>query len=393
VAVRAHLRPIIAGIFVVFSCLGLARFAFGMILPSMQGELLMNATEAGIVGSANFVGYFIGLFVTSSWYKKYGAAILISRALYTQAFSMIAMALVPHYLLAALIFAITGFFGALANIAIMTYIAQVVPVSIKGKATGLVVAGIGLAIIMSGFVVPKLENLAYPEWRTGWIFFALLIIISGFFSYRTLSLFPIHTSLTTHHDSLKLKEIFTSWPFVKTGILFSIFGMSAIMYMTFFVLAAVRKWGVSTEISGTFWSILGFASLFSGPLFGMISDRIGRYKTLGILFFLQACAHALIASSLPASCLFISAALFGLSTWAVPSIMATLSSELFGVEHTARILSLVTLFFGIGQIVGPLLSGMMIDITGDFSVSFITSSAMLLLGVVLALTSLKKEAC
>jgi len=36
---------------------------------------------------------------------------------------------------------------------------------------------------------------------------------------------------------------------------------------------------------------------------------------------------------------------------------------------------------------------MMIDITGDFSVSFITSSAMLLLGVVLALTSLKKEAC
>ena len=174
-AVRAHLRPIVAGIFVVFSCLGLARFAFGMILPSMQGELLMNATEAGIVGNANFVGYFIGLFVSSAWYKKYGAATLISRALYTQAISMIAMALVPHYLLAAFIFIITGFFGALANIAIMTYIAQIVPASIKGKATGLVVAGIGLAIIISGFMVPKLENLTYPAWRTGWIFFALLI--------------------------------------------------------------------------------------------------------------------------------------------------------------------------------------------------------------------------
>jgi MFS family permease len=371
-----------AGAFVVFSCLGLARFAFGMILPSMQGELLMNATQAGMVGSANFLGYFVGLFVTSSWYKKYGAATLISRSLYTQAASMVAMALVPHYLLAALIFTITGFFGALANIAVMTYIAQVVPSSIKGKATGIVVAGIGLAIITSGFIVPKLELLPYPEWRTGWSLFAILIGLIGFFAYKTISLFPVHASLTTHQDSLSLKTILSSWPFWKTGILFSIFGMSAIMFMTFFVLAAVRKWGLSTEISGTFWSILGVASLFSGPLFGSVSDKIGRYKTIGLLFVMQACAHLIIATSLPSSWLFASAALFGLSTWAIPSIMATLSSELFGVEHTARILSLITLFFGIGQIVGPLLSGMMIDITGDFSVSFITSSVMLVLGAV-----------
>ena len=58
---REYLKPLLAGIFIVFSCLGLARFAFGMILPNMQLELGMNATQAGLVGSSNFLGYFIGL--------------------------------------------------------------------------------------------------------------------------------------------------------------------------------------------------------------------------------------------------------------------------------------------------------------------------------------------
>ncbi|WP_263832528.1 YbfB/YjiJ family MFS transporter [Sulfurospirillum oryzae] len=387
-AVRAHLQPIVAGILVVFACLGLARFAFGMILPSMQGELLMNATEAGIVGSANFVGYFIGLFVTSQFYRKFGAATLITRSLLTQAISMIFMALAPNYWSAAMIFAVTGFFGAQANIAIMTYIAQVVPSHIKGQATGLVVAGIGCGIITSGIIVPYLEFFPFPEWRVGWSLFALIIVLIAWFAHGTLKAFPIHSSLSSHHDSLEFKTILSSRAFLKTGVLFGIFGMTAIMFMTFFVLTAVRKWGVSTEISGTFWSILGIASLFSGPLFGFVSDRMGRYKTLGILFLVQATAHAMLASTLPSGWLFVSATLFGLSTWAVPSIMATLSTELFGTQHTARILSLLTLFFGVGQIVGPLLSGIMIDFTGDFSVSFITSALCLLGAMIISWISL-----
>lgn len=387
-AVRAHLQPIIAGILVVFACLGLARFAFGMILPSMQGELLMNATEAGIVGSANFVGYFVGLFFTARFYKRFGAATLITRSLLSQAASMLLMALTPNYWSAALIFAITGFFGALANIAIMTYIAQVVPAHIKGQATGLVVAGIGCAIIVSGLVVPALEFFPFPEWRLGWMIFAVLIVLVAWFAHGTLKAFPIHSSFSSDHDTLEFKTILTSRAFLKTGVLFGIFGMTAIMFMTFFVLAAVRKWGVSTEISGTFWSILGFASLFSGPIFGWVSDRLGRYKTLGMLFLLQAIAHVMLASTLPSSWLFVSAALFGLSTWAVPSIMATLSSELFGTHHTARILSLLTLFFGVGQIVGPLLSGMMIDMSGDFSVSFTTSAFCLVVAMIISWMSL-----
>jgi len=387
---RTHTKPLFAGVFIVFSCLGLARFAFGMILPNMQLDFGMNATQAGIVGSANFIGYFAGLFLIAPFYTKLGPAKLISRALWTQAISMIAMAFAPHYLFAALFFIVTGFFGALANIGVMTYIAQVVPPKLKGRATGIVVAGIGLSIIVSGAIVPLVEQYSSVSWRISWGFFAVCIALIAFFSFKVLATFVPHDSAKATLDTLSLNVILHSAPFWRTGFLFFLFGVTAIMYMTFFVATAMSKWQVSTEISGTFWAMLGVTSLFSGPVFGAVSDRIGRYATLAILFGLQACAHALLFLTLPSAWLFVSAALFGFSTWAVPSTMATLSSELFGASHTARILGLVTLFFGVGQIFGPLCAGILTDYTGDFGIAFGASTLFLLFASLFSWSSSRK---
>lgn len=389
-SLRSHTKPLIAGVLIVFACLGLARFAFGMILPNMQIELGMNATQAGIVGSANFIGYFIGLFLIAPFYAKFGPAQLISRALWTQCLSMLLMSLSPNYIWAASTYIITGFFGALANIAVMTYIAQVVPPQIKGRATGIVVAGIGLGIIVSGAVVPLVELILPFSWRISWAIFALLIAFMGVLTHATLEQFvPHHTSHPTA-DTLHLRNILAFGPFWRTGFLFFIFGMSAISYMTFFVATAVNKWQVSTEISGTFWALLGVSSLFSGPFFGAVSDRIGRYATLSILFILQAFAHGLLFLTIPSGWLLVSAGLFGFSTWAVPSIMTTLSSELFGSSHTARILGLITLFFGIGQMIGPLGAGILTDFTRDFGVAFGFSSSCLVFASLLSLYYAKK---
>ncbi|NLC28213.1 MAG: YbfB/YjiJ family MFS transporter [Campylobacteraceae bacterium] len=370
----------------VFACLGLARFSFGMILPNMQIHLQMSATQAGIVGSANFIGYFLGLFVVGRWYLRFGVKTIIIRALSTQGLAMIAMAFSSHFIFAAMFFAIAGFFGALANIALMTHIAQIVPISIRGRATGIVVAGIGLAVIVSGVLVPLIDQFTELSWRASWIFFAFLVMLIAFLSHRYLA--PnLGTDELKKEDTktLPLQTIIRTCSFWQTGVLFFLFGLCAIMFMTFFVAAVEESWQFGSEISGIFWTILGVSSIFSGPIFGAISDRFGRHTTLGLLFTLQGVAHLLLVLSTHMAGTILSAFLFGLSAWAVPSIMATLSSELFGPFHTARILSFITLFFGIGQIIGPLIAGVLRDLTGNFTLGFSLSAFLLWSGVFVAL--------
>ena len=381
---RTYKPALIACILVVFSCIGLARFSFGMVLPNMQVDLSLNTTQIGLIGSANFLGYLLGLFFTGKFYAKFGPSTLIKRSLLTQSFCMLIMAISNNYLITSFVFCIAGFFGAMSNIAVMTYITQIVPKAIKGKATGIVVMGIGSSIIFSGMIVPLFDKLFdVSSWRVSWISFALIIFIISFVIKKGLS-FPLHVTTVSNSSSYSLKNTFSDKRFLQVACIYLIFGVTYVVYMTFFVLAAEVKWQVSTEVSGIFWTLLGIASLLSGPVFGAIADKIGNYKTLSLIFCIQVLAHAILSFDSPITLVWFSALLFGLSAWGVPTIMAILSSELFGATHTAKILSFVTIFFAIGQIVGPVGAGYLIDIFGDFSYTFLVSSSLAFIGFLLS---------
>jgi MFS family permease len=377
---KLYKKAIIASVFIVFSCIGLARFAFGMILPNMQNELHLSTTQVGLIGSLNFVGYLAGLFFSSKFYARFGPQTLIKRSLLTQAVSMLMMAILSNYLLISLAYFFTGFFGALANIAIMSYITQLVPKEIRGKTAGIAIIGAGSAIMLSGLIVPCIDTFfGLISWRMSWGLFSLFIFFIAFFTQQGLE-FKTKNAITNAQESLSTLTTLLHSSFLKVAFLYLIFGITYVVYVTFFVLAAQTKWYVSTEISGSFWALLGLASIFSGPLFGSIADKIGNFKALGIIFFIQTLANLILSFDTPSAFLWLSAFLFGISTWGVPSIMTVLSGELFGIEQTARILSLITIFFAFGQIIGPIGAGFITDSLGDFSYIFMLSASFTCIG-------------
>src|SRR6056300_808675 len=52
---------VLVGTLTIFACLGLARFAFGMLLPSMSEGLAMSYDEMGFLGTGNFAGYLVAV--------------------------------------------------------------------------------------------------------------------------------------------------------------------------------------------------------------------------------------------------------------------------------------------------------------------------------------------
>ena len=290
---KPYIKTIISSFLILLGCLGFGRFAFGMVLPNMQSSLELNATQAGFIGTANFIGYFIGIFFVTKLYTKYTTHRLIFTTILLEAFTMLLMLLFEDYLLISFFYSLSGFFTAIVNISLMAYIANVVPKNIRGKVLGIVVGGNGLAIVLSGQIVPYIESLgSNMPWKISWTIFSLCIIFIAFISKSAIKK---HTSHTMPETKIRAKEYFAIPSFWKIGTLYMIFGITYVVYVTFFVSAVINKYEVSSSLSGDFWTLLGFCSIFSGFIFGIFADKIGPYKTLFFVFLLQTIANFILA--------------------------------------------------------------------------------------------------
>lgn len=387
---KSFSKLFLASFLILLACLGFGRFAFGMIIPNMQENLQISTTAIGFISSSNFFGYFIGIIFASKIYSHFQTNRLIPLVLLIQGLSMFFMTFFDNYTLISILYFVSGFLAAIANISIMVYISHVVPKQIRGKALGIAVSGNGVAIIISGFLVPFLETF-YDNlsWKIAWIIFSISIITISFF-IKNLLHFDVDNS---SKSDLKFYEYIKNKKFWEIAILYFLFGLTYVIYVTFFVSASVVKWNLSSEISGYFWSSFGFICIFGGFIFGSIADKFGTFKTIILVFAFQALSQFILIFDIPNFGLFISVFLFAISVWSVPTMIAMLSTEFFGLNKTAQVFSLVTLLFAIGQVIGPIFAGYFYDLTNSydnvFLVSFLLSFSAFLLSILFSYKKIK----
>jgi len=157
-----------------------------------------------------------------------------------------------------------------------------------------------------------------------------------------------------------------------------------VIYATFIVTTLVKERGFSEADAGQVWAWIGLLSLFSGPGLGILSDRLGRKAALIIVFTCQAAAYLLVALPLPEPLVYLSVALYGLVAWSVPGIMAAAVGDYLGPGRAVAAFGTVTLFFGIGQICGPALAGVLAKSSGSFALSYVIAALSALMALTLA---------
>ena len=173
--------------------------------------------------------------------------------------------------------------------------------------------------------------------------------------------------------------------------IYFLFGFTYVIYATFIVTTLIQEKGFSEAVAGNFWSWVGLLSLFSGPVFGIFSDRFGRRPALRLVFAIQAVAYLLIALDLPQLFLYLSIGCYGIVVWSVLSIMAALVGDYAGAERMAAIFGFITFVFGLGQVIGPFLAGLLAETTGSFAGSFLMAAFLALTAVFLSAFLPKKQ--
>jgi MFS family permease len=387
---------LIMGVLVVFGSLGLARFGYSVILPSMQAGLGMNNTQAGGLVTANLLGYVILSVLGGALAVRYGPRNVIAVGLVFTGGGMLLTGLAGSFATATVWRALTGIGSGASNVPVMGLLAAWFAAKRRGLASGIAVGGSSVALILVGPLVPRLLSV-YGEsgWRVSWFLFAgivLALAVLGFFLLRNhpaeMGLRPAgddstNDSPATRHSSpapLDWGRVYRSTTVWHLGLVYIAFGLSYIVYMTFFTKYLIAEGGYSKEAAGNLFMIMGWFSLISGLIWGMVSDAIGRKRALILVYLIHAVAFGLFGLWRTPTGFTVSAIIFGLAAWSVPAIMSATCGDLLGPRLAPAALGFITMFFGLGQAIGPSVAGAIADTRGSFSLAFVLAAVVALVG-------------
>ena len=397
---------LITGTFGVFAALGLARFGYTTVLPAMQNDLGLSNEQTGMIATANLVGYLLFSLIGGLMASRFGAKIMISIGLFVTGIGMLLTGASESYGAVLFFRALTGIGSGAANISIMGLWASWFSSKKRGTAAGIAVSGSSIAIILTGIMVPGIiSRFGDSGWRECWYIYGtvslLLAVVSKIVIKNSAagSMLPLIGDREEHRNDINekkrvisLKRVYMSRPVWSLGIIYTAFGFSYIIYMTFFVKYLIADHGYSNSSASQLFMMIGWFSLACGVLWGIISDKIGRRRALIAIFIINSISFGLFAFGNSGVFFIVSAILFGLSAWSVPAVMSALCGDMLGRVLAPAALGFVTLFFGIGQAAAPIIAGAMADVSGSFTSSFVTAALVSLAGAVVSLVLMKKEA-
>jgi predicted MFS family arabinose efflux permease len=380
----------------IFSALGLGRFSYAMILPSMKEGLQLTYAETGWLATGNFVGYLVASLIAGLAASRWLPRRLLLLTLLGLAASLAATAAAGGFVSALLARTLTGLASGSVYIPAMSLPNLWFAPHRRAMAAGMQTGGSGLGLIASGLVVPWILAWAGPEgWRHAWLFLAGLVVLvwlltAGLLRNRPedIGALPLGATQAPPPPATgrpAWREVFANPDLWALGGIFACFGVSYVVYVTFFAAHLAQAGNLSPEAAGRLWGFVGLLSLVSGLLWGMVADRIGKLAGLAIVFALHATAFAAFALARTAPAFLASVVLFGLSAWSIPAIMAASVPDYVGTRLAPAGLGFITIVFGVGQAVGPPVAGRLADWTGSFAGAYLLASGMALVGAVAAL--------
>ena len=379
---------------VLFSCLGLARYAYTMLLPAMQAGLALPYDRMGFIGTANFVGYLVSVILAPRLIRRFRPRATIVAGLLLIAACMFGISRSHSFAAVAALYTLVGMGGGFANIPTMALVTYWFRSEQRGKAAGLVIAGNGVAIVFAGFLIPFLNrSFGADGWRYGWLTLGLIsLAVSGTAALllrnhpSELGLEPVGRPPRAPEGDLIPKEhTGDGWLLVRLGLIYLVFGATFMVYGTFIVTTMVKEYGFSEQRAGLYWSWVGFFSLFSGVGFGALSDRVGRKRGLALVYGVQTAAYLLAGLKLGSAGLLASIALYGMAVFAIPAIMAAAVGDYLGLSRAATAFATVTVFFAAGQTLGPAGAGLIGKMTGTFTPAYLCASLLTATAALLAL--------
>lgn len=382
----AMVRELAIGILINAVVLGFARFSYGMILPFMQQSLGLTYTQAGLLGTVTALGYVGMVMVAGMAATKWGNKIAFTFGILLASISLLSLGFSQHFFVVMLWMLLAGVGTSFTYTPLVSYFMERYS-HIRATVTGIISGGWGVGILFVGFAVPWLVA-ANPEngWRLAWMAFGII----GLLTYG-LSLFlpaskcqPLLASspkkFTEQKKESLLSAIYLNPSVICHGLIYFSIGLSYLIPPTF-LLAYMIHAGISPKLAGFWMAMNGFFGIFSGLLWGMLADRFGHRGMFRLSMIFNVVALILPTIWENGGAFLFSCLLLGVTVGGMISLLLANVSQHVPTPYISAALGYVTFYFGIGQLLGPLITGWIIDTwTNGFRFAFWFAALVLSVG-------------
>jgi len=159
-----------AGFALIAVSYGLARFAYGLFLPTFRSEFGLDATVVGAIAASSTIAYCVGAVIATLSTHRLGAKTLAMAAgtCATIGTALIAVAADPGVLTAGVL--VAGASTGLASPPLAHAVAHRVAPSSSDRVQAVVNAGTGAGVLLAGPVA----LMAQQQWRLAWVAFAVI---------------------------------------------------------------------------------------------------------------------------------------------------------------------------------------------------------------------------
>ncbi len=365
------------------AALGVARFAYALLLPPMRAELHWSFVIAGAMNTANALGYLLGALIAAPTSRRWGTSRAFLVGLGVTVGALLATAATGDVTVLALLRAIAGVAGAICFISGAGLVAEVGRAGSPRRAAallGIYFAGGGAGIVASGLAIPWLlaATPARVGWRWGWVLLAGLGLLAfgvALPAARSCREPGARPSMDRHWPMSRFRALLAGY---------ALFGAGYIAYMTFIV-AFLKDGGAGQGEVASFWVVLGAASLGGALLWVRPLVRLHGGRAPGaVLAVLSVGALLPLISQSPEAAI-ASAVLFGGSFLAVVTAVTIVAQRSLLPHHWTPAIAALTVAFALGQCLGPVLAGVLSDGPAGLTAGPGLSAGILIIAAMVAL--------
>ncbi|HEX9556132.1 MAG TPA: YbfB/YjiJ family MFS transporter [Reyranella sp.] len=368
----------LGGLLALAAAIGIGRFVYTPILPPMVEALQLSKAQAGLIASANFVGYLAGALVAALSLPGSRRAWLMG-SLAVNALCLGAMGVTTALPLFLLLRLVAGIASAFALIFGSALVLDRLASAGRGGLSAVHFAGVGSGIAVSAALVAILVRDG-AAWSTLWFASAVLAAIAGL-----AVLWMVPPELRVAPAAAPTARAKVSADFAALVAAYGLFGFGYIITATFIV-DMVRGTAALRPLEPYIWVLFGLSAAPSVALWTGFGRRWGILKTFAVASIVEAAGVAASALWLHALGVIVAALFVGGTFMGLTALGLIAARETADGDPRGRI-ALMTASFSFGQILGPAFAGFVYDATGSLAMPSLVAAVALVLAALLSVVA------